>query len=283
MIKNILSWAHKLLTFPLLLLVIPLALISFIKRIFSSPSQERDWSDDQKIIPNADIHGDMVTVYNIRNFSYRSVSDYTPGYYDMEYDIRTLKHVWYIVEPFGWVPGSAHTLVSFEFENDIFLAISVELRKKKGLTFYPTKSLVHNYELMYVIADENDVIKLRSNYRKDPVYLYKTKASKKQSQELFLSMITRANELYKKPEFFNTFTNNCTTNIIRHVNAISPNKISRYAVETVFPRESDRLAYNLGLLESDTAFEKIKERSQINEKALLYANDENFSRKIRGR
>jgi hypothetical protein len=118
------------------------------------------------------------------------------------------------VEPFSGIPGSAHTLLSFEFENDIFVAISVEIRKEKGESYHPAKGLFDQYELMYVIGDEKDLIKLRANYRKDTVFLYPIKAEVEDIRSLFLDMIARTNKLKEKPEFYNTLTNTCTTNIV---------------------------------------------------------------------
>ncbi len=245
-----------------------------------TPSLKRDWSLDQAILPTAKIEGDLVTVKNIRNFSYASTTSYTPAYYDKTFDLNTLKKVWFIIEPFSGYVGAAHTFLSFEFEGDNFLAISVEIRKEKGESFSALKGLFKKYELMYVAGDERDLVKLRSNYRKDNVYVYPIRTTEENQRKLFLSMIARMNKLAEEPEFYNTLTSTCTTNIVAHVNEIVPKRIPLRS-EIFFPAESDRLAYDLGLIDTELSFEKAREHFLINERALKYADSLDFSHKIR--
>jgi len=131
------------------------------------PSNDREWTVDNSRLPHAEFRGPLVTVQNVRNFSYTSVSDYTPAWYDKTFDLRRLESVWFIVEPFSEWDGPAHTFVSFGFGGNEFVAISVEIRKEKSESFSPWRGLVRQYELAYVVGDERDLIKLRSNYRKD--------------------------------------------------------------------------------------------------------------------
>lgn len=244
------------------------------------PTNTADWSLDQQILPFATISDNLVTIENVRNFTYTSTSDYIPGYYTKTYDIDKIQSVDYIVEPFGDFSGAAHTFLSFGFEGGDYVSISVEIRKKKGQSFSPWKGLLKQYTLVYVVADEKDVVKLRTNYRKDDVYVYPTRIDQKHAQELFLSMIQRVNELYNKPEFYNTLSNTCTTNIVRHVNEISEIKVP-FNYRILLPGYSDKLAYDLGLLETDLPYEKIRERYQINSKAMEYSDSTDFSLKIR--
>src|SRR5437773_1611043 len=137
----------------------------------SSPWAERDWSPDQGLLARATIAGERVTIENLRNFSYQSTSEYAARYETRSYDLGKLDSVWFIVERFGDAPAIAHTFLSFGF-GDEYLAISVEIRKERGETYSPLKGLARQFELMYVIADERDVIGLRTNHRRDPVYLY---------------------------------------------------------------------------------------------------------------
>ncbi len=286
--------------------------------MFVRPSNDRDWNDDQALLPHAGIiqsalpvtperTGTKVSIRNIRNFAYTSTSEYVPAYYDKTFDLDRLKRVWFVVEPFSGFAGAAHTFLSFEFEKDPsdqvspiaastatatpttraaststseFLAISVEIRKEKGESFSAIKGLLRRYELMYVAADEKDVIKLRSNYRKDSVYLYPIKADKSKAQALFLDMSERMNKLETRPEFYNTLTNTCTTNIVSHVNKISPQRIP-FSLEVLFPAASDKRAYDIGLIDTDLSFEEARKKFQINERAIKYADDPDFSAKIR--
>ncbi|OHA84509.1 MAG: hypothetical protein A2408_00710 [Candidatus Yonathbacteria bacterium RIFOXYC1_FULL_52_10] len=254
--------------------------------ILVHPSNDRDWNADQAILPTADIMGDTVAIRNIRNFSYASTTSYTPAYYDKTFDVSKLVRAYYIVEPFSGYAGAAHTFLSFEFEDTNgkadFVAISVEIRKEKGESFSAGKGLLKQYEIMYVIADERDVVKLRSNYRKDQVFVYPVKADIENIRAVFLDMVTRANTLAEKPEFYNTLTNTCTTNIVSHVNKISPKRVS-FDLSILFPENSDKLAYDLGLIDTELSFEEARKTYLINERAEQFANDPDFSLKIRGR
>jgi hypothetical protein len=185
-----------------------------------------------------------------------------------------------MVEPFG-KGAAAHTLVSFGFGGNDFVAISVEIRKEKGESFSALKGLLRQYELMYVVGDERDLIKLRSNHRQDTVYLYPIRTTREKMREMFTSMLQRANELRVKPEMYNTLTNTCTTNIVRHVNEISPKRVPFHPA-VLLPGHSDRLAFDLGLIDTALPFEATRARHHINERALKYANDAQFSLRIRG-
>ncbi|MES2623502.1 MAG: DUF4105 domain-containing protein [Patescibacteria group bacterium] len=257
----------------------------FISHLVMAPSNIRDWSNDQDTLAYAQVvaSSSIVTLHNIRNFTYASTTSYNKSYYDRTVDVRTIKRVWYIVEPFSGIPGSAHTFLSFEFEDETFLAVSVEIRKEKGEEFNPIKGLFDQYELMYVWADERDAVKLRTNYRKDKLYMYPIKSTPEKVQKLFMHMINRTNDLVDHPEFYNTITNTCTTNIVDAVNQVSPGKIAMLNLGVLFPESSDKMAYNLGLfdVEVGTPFSEVRKMYYVNDKALKYADDVDFSTKIR--
>lgn len=260
----------------LLICVLVLCVVYFFKQ----PTNTADWSLDQQILPSVTISNERVTIENVRNFKYTSTGEYIPGYYTKTYDLTKITSVDYIVEPFGDFSGAAHTFLSFGFEGGEYVAISVEIRKKKGQSFSPWKALLKHYTLVYVVADEKDVVKLRTNYRKDDVYMYPTKIDKEHARRLFLSMVGRVNTLHDTPEFYNTITNTCTTNIVHHVNEISEVKVP-FSYKVLMPGYSDKLAYDLGLLDTTLPYDKIRERYKINEKAEKYADDPLFSIKIR--
>ena len=281
MYVKMLKRLKNLVLYPLFILSVIILVVFLAVNLLTSPSNDRDWLTDQTILAHAEIQKDFVTIKNIRNFSYASTTSYAVNYYDKTFDLNKIKKVWYIVEPFSGIPGSAHTFLSFEFEGNEFVSISVEIRKEKGESFSPIRGLFNQYELIYIIADERDAIKLRSNYRKDLVYVYPVKTSKEKIRELFVDMLERANELKENPEFYNTIVNNCTTNIAVHVNEIATDRIPLLNLRLVFPENSDRLAYELGLLDTDLTFEEARERYFINDRALMYADDPDFSIKIR--
>ena len=272
----------KIFSVILLIAIIALAIFVFSQK----PSNDRDWNDDQKVLAYAERDGNLVTVHNIRNFAYRASDDYDVAYYDKTFDLDKIKTVDYIVEPFSDFRGLAHTFLAFGFENETggidYIDISVEIRKEKGEGYSPWKGMARQYELMYVVADEEDVIKLRTNYRKDPVYLYPIDTFLEKKQLLFWDMLERANHLKDNPEFYNTIFSTCTTNILDHVNKIRQEKITKWDYRIFFPGYSDKIAYDVELLDTDLPFDEAREKFQINDLAEGWQEDENFSEVIRG-
>jgi hypothetical protein len=279
---NILLYLSGLLLKVITVFVVFLLCVYIVLQLVTNPSNTRNWNTDQKILSYGEIKGDLVTLQNIRNFTYASTTDYVQNYYNKTFDLQKIKKVWYIVEPFSGIPGSAHTFLSFEFENNEFISVSIEIRKEQGESFHPIKGLFNQYEIMYVWGDEKDLIKLRSNYRNDKVYVYPMKATKEKVQALFLDMIQRTNTIKDNPEFYNTVTNTCTTNIVKHVNVVTPKKVPLLNLSVFFPEGSDKLAYQLGLIDTTLSFEDARKKFYINDLASTYADDDNFSVKIRG-
>jgi hypothetical protein len=243
------------------------------------PSNDRNWTIDQRVLPTAEIEGDIAHIKNIRNFVYESVASYTPQYYDKSFDLTTLTSLDYIVEPFGNI-GAAHTFLSFGFLDGSYVSVSVEIRKEIGESFSPLKGVLRQYELTYVIADERDVVALRTNHRKDEVYLYPTTASVETIRTLFVDMLTRANELAERPEFYNTLTNNCIINIANHVNALVPKTVP-WDYTLIFPANSDVYAQKLGLIAQGMTIEEARAKYRINDAAERFADDPEFSDRIR--
>lgn len=245
------------------------------------PSNSREWTEDQKILPSVSIEGYRIRIQNVRRFRYRTVSDYVPGYADKELDLRRLQRVWYAVEPLStdW-KGLAHTLLSFEFSDGEFVVVSVEIRKEKGESYSPLKGLFRRFELMYVIADEEDAILLRTNHRQHDVYLYPIETTPARAQALFVDMMRRAQQLETKPEFYNTITNTCTTNIVRHIRRLVPDRIP-HSIKILLPGYSDRLAYDEKLIDHSASFEEVRKRHWISGRARRYTGTGHFSQWIR--
>jgi hypothetical protein len=261
-------------------IILGIFILLFLIWNIPQPSNDRNWTKDQQTLSYAEIEDNLVHVYNIRNFKYRSTTDYDIQYYDQTFDLDKIKNMYYIVEPFGEWEGAAHTFFSFEFEDDQYVAISVEIRKEEGEEFSAFKGLFKQYELMYVVGDERDLVKLRTNYRKDPVYLYPANTTKEKMQKLFLGMLAKANDLKNNPEFYNTLTSTCTTNLATHINKVNPGRVP-FSFKLLTPGYSDQLAYDLDLIQKQGTFEETQAYYHINEKALKYADDPDFSQKIR--
>lgn len=244
------------------------------------PSNYRDWSPDQAQLPTVELKSNQATVRNVRCCRYMNTEVYLPQYEDRVYDLDQIKSVDFIVVPFTNLPMLAHTMLSFGFNNGEHLAVSVEIRKEKGEEFGITKGFVNGYEIMYVAGDESDLVKLRTHYRLDDVYVYATKATPDQARKMLISVAHRMNQLAETPEYYNTLTNNCTSNIVEHVNELYPDRVP-FDLRTVLPGYSAELAYELGLLVDHGSFAETKRRARINELAYRADSRYDFSQQIR--
>ncbi len=260
--------------------VLPLEQVREKVAKIEQPSNYRDWSPDQAVLAHAEFDGDQIHVHNIRNCTYLTEDNYVVAHYDKTFDLSKLSSVDFITVPFKGMPSMAHTMLSFGFEGDDYVAVSVEIRKEKGEHYEFLNGVLRQYEIMYVVGDEHDLIGLRTNYRKDDVYVYPAKATKEQMRALFVDVFERVNKLRYEPEFYNTFTNNCTTNIVSHVNHLAPNLVP-YDYRVLLPGLSPELAYDLGLLDTKLPFEETKRRARVNDLASKYADSPDFSVRIR--
>ena len=244
------------------------------------PSADRPWILGQQRTAHALIEGDSVTITNLRDFRYHSAGHPRPAYDTRSYDLAKLQTVWFILAPFD--PdnrGPAHSFLSFGFADSQFVAISVEARREAGETYSILKGMLKRFEIMYVIGDERDLIGQRVA-RNDAVYLYPIRTSPEKVRRLFVQMLERANALERDPEFYNTLTNNCTTNILEHVNSIATRKIP-YGREVLLPGYADELARELGLLDTRLSIEEARKAFHINERARRAAQDSLYSLRIR--
>jgi len=247
------------------------------------PSNNRDWQTDVAVLPKATVEGDIITVHNIRNFDYRSETDYTPSYYDRRFDLSKLEGV-DLVAVYWMGPAIAHTFLSFNFADGQHLAISIETRKEKGEAYSTIKGFFRQYELYYVVADERDVIRLRTNYRHDPpedVYVFPVSGSLENGRRLFLEYMHQINALNTRPEFYNTLTTNCTTNIwvnsrvnAEHLPFSWKILASGYVPE--FLHEHGRLGSG-----SSESFAELQRRAHINARAQAADKAKDFSQRIR--
>jgi hypothetical protein len=185
------------------------------------PSNEGDWQPDVARLPRVEVQGGQLIVRNVRNFDYRTESDFTPRYEDRIYDLSTLRGVDGFMSYWG-SPAIAHTIMSWQFDNAPPLAISIETRKRKGQEYSAIKGFFKQYEIIYVVADERDVVGLRTNHRGEQVYLYRLKSTPKLARALLLDYVDSMNSLVERPQFYNALADNCTTTIRRHREHVDP-------------------------------------------------------------
>ena len=244
------------------------------------PSNDRDWQPEVAVLPYADIDGDLVTVHNIRNFDYRTETDFTPAYYDRTFDLRHLDRV-DLVAAYWMGPAIAHLFVSFGFGDD-YLTISVEARKDRTKPYGTVPGFFRQYELVYIVADERDAIRVRTNYRAEPpedVYLFRLTAPIENGRRFFLDYMRDINELRAHPRFYNTLTTNCTTMILTHADA-NPSHIP-YSWKIMLSGYAPEYAYEQGHIDRSLPFDELMRRSRINATARAADQAPDFSRRIR--
>lgn len=256
------------------------AVRSIITRRKHPETDSKIFRSDLAVMPFAEIGDDRITIRYVRDCRYRSEEDYDVRFYDLSFRLEDVKTVDFIVVPFKETQLLAHTMFSFGLADGRHFVISVEARLGADESYTAVAGAGRKYPLMYVIGDERDLILLRTAIRDVEVFLYKGKATPEQSQKLLVGMLERANKLYREPEFYDTLTNNCTTNLVQHINTIRPGRIP-YELRVLFPGHSDRMAYELGLLEIEGPFEYARAYAKINDLARSYADSAEFSKRIR--
>jgi hypothetical protein len=243
--------------------------------------QDRDWAPEYARLAYATIKGDLVTIHYIRNFDYRTETDFTPRYYDKTFDLRQLDSV-DLMASYWMGDAIAHTIVSFGFSGKDFLAISIETRRERDESYSSIAGFFKQYELFYVVADERDLIRLRTNYRKDPpeaVYLYRTVASPANARRIFLDYIREINSLAEKPEFYNTLTTNCTTSILTHTR-VNPGHLP-LSWKVLLSGYVPEYLYEHRRIDTSLSFAKLRQVSHINAAAEAADKAPDFSQRIR--
>lgn len=243
-----------------------------------APSNDRDWQADVARLPTATIDGSLLTVRNLRNFEYRSDNDFTERWETRTYDLDTLVGVDVFIS--FWGPTLyGHTIVSWEFADGQHLAVSIETRKETGEQYSAVTGFFRQFELYYVVADERDLIRLRTGHRGERVELYRTAASPQRDRALLLDYVREINALTEKPRWYNALTHNCTTTIWHHEKAVGMAHpfdwrllANGYLVD---------LAYEHGSVDTSIGLEELKRRSDITERARAARDGEDFSKAIR--
>jgi hypothetical protein len=247
---------------------------------FSSikPSHDRPWRPEVAVMPRAFIDGDRVRITGVRNFEYRTRDDFTVRYEEREVSVSHLMSLDFYLSYWSIGPVG-HTFLSFNFDNAPPISISIETRPEIGEGFQPVASLFKQFELIYVVGDERDLVRVRTNYRNEDVFLYRLRTSPEVARRLFLVYLDRINELADRPEFYHLFSNSCTINIVRYANLAG--RVGRLDIRHILNGWSDRYLYDAGVLDTNLPFEELRRRSHINEAALAAGNTKDFSERIR--
>ena len=277
--------ARRLLAFVLLALVAGIALTAAVLAPIK-PRADRVWAVDHAVQPVTRFEGHLAHVDQVRDFRHPAPGKFVAAYDPRTYDLDRLESVWFVLVPFGttW-RGPAHSFVSFGFRGDSthapdYVSISVEARREPGEHYSALQGLLKRFELLYVVGDERDLIGQRA-IDGDDVYLYPVHTTPEKMRRMFVEMLERANTLRTHPEFYNTLTNNCTSNLVDHVNAITPRKVPK-GIKTILPGYSDEVAYAIGLIETPLSLEEARRRFYVTKVARAAADKPDFSALIRG-
>lgn len=242
------------------------------------PSNDRAWQPDVARTAWAQINGDEVTLYNVRNCDYRTESDFTPHWEMRSVRLSQITGMDVAINYWG-SPWIAHPIVSFQFSDALPICFSIETRKTIGQEYSALAGLYRQYTLIYVVADERDLIRLRSNYRREDVYLYHTLASPAQARERFREYVRTINSLHENPRWYNAVTSNCTTSI-RNQRAVKLRVTWDWRI--LFNGKADEMLYqDRAIATGGLSFTELKQRSLINERARAANDGPNFSHAIR--
>jgi len=254
----------------LILLLAVFALFwAIVRHLRLRPSNERSWVNDNERIATANFDDGHVTIHNVRDFEWRSNRDFDERWIDVKIKLNEVSKIWFVLEYFD--PDRrqmAHTIMSFEMKDGTRISCSIEVRREKGERYHPIRGLFRQYELIYVWATERDVIGVRTRCRKRSVtHLFEAVVLGPGNERRMLeSYLNRTNKLSQNPEWYNTITNTCTTNIVRHVNEVYPGRVPR-AVAVLLPGLSPKLLQRNNLVKIKGTMEETLRNSIIDERA----------------
>ena len=247
---------------------------------FVTPNPNLDWAPEQSRMPIVKIEGDKVHVGNVRNFTWRTATDFTPGWYDRVYDLNKIESMYYVVAPFPFFEEAAHVFVCFGFSDGNAVAVSVEGRREKGRPYRLIASMFRQNQLIYIIGDERDVVGLRGAIWKTPVFFYPARTTNDRKRAIFVDMMERAHSLEEHPEFYHLITNNCMNNILFHMRRLGGRPVP-HDLAVLLTGLSDRVAFYLGYIDTDLPFEKARQAFRVDEWMQTTPLDEGFSKRLR--
>jgi hypothetical protein len=242
------------------------------------PSNDGAWLPDVARSASAEINGDAITFHNVRNCDYRTETDYTPRWETRTVRVSQITGIDLAIDYWG-SPWIAHPIVSFQFADTPPLCFSIETRKKVGQTYSAVGGLYRQFELIYIAADERDVIRLRTNFRHEQIYLYRTTISTAHARERFLEYVHALNILRDKPRWYNAITTNCTTSIrAQH----PPNERPPWDWRILLNGKADEMMYERHFISTDgLPFAELKARSLIDARAQAANDSADFSSLVR--
>lgn len=242
------------------------------------PRNDRAWQPEVGRLSAMHADGDRLTVTNLRHFEYRSESAFTPRWEQRTYDLSRVAGIDLFVCDWG-DPFIVHTIVSWEFDGDEHLAISIETRKEQGESYSALRGFFRQFELYYVVADERDLIGVRTDVRDERVRLYRLATSPEEARALLLRYAERINRLVDEPAWYNAFTNNCTTSIRLHAVELGIERPWNWRI--LLNGRGEELLYMRRMVNTSLPFDQLRAQSDITDASRAAAGDPEYSRRIR--
>lgn len=243
-----------------------------------APRNDRDWQPDVARTAWVDIDGDRLTFHDVRDFDYRSETDFTERWETRTLDLAKLQGMDLFMSYWG-APGIAHTILSWDFSDGQHLAVSIETRKEKGEEYSAVKGFFKQFEIYYVVADERDVIRLRTNYRGEEVHLYQLRTPVERARRLLLDYVRSINELHERPAWYNAANANCTTSITRHIRKIGI--AFPFDWRVIANGSLDAMLYENAIIDTSRPFPEVRRMTLVNARAEAADQDPAFSVRIR--
>ena len=263
----------------MMIILIPL-IVWILYLVLKTPTNTANWQTQYELLPTVDLEGDNISIKNMRDFRYHANDSIAEvRYLDQDYQLSKFKKAWYGISHFG-ANNLAHVFISFEFEDNQFLVVSIEARlEKEHQSYNPIKGAFRAFNKTVVLSTEQDVIGLRTHIRKERVHLYPLNVPELYTKPLLLNFLREAQVLNRKPRFYNTLVDNCMTGLLAQSDQFR-NIFSWFDLRIILPGGSDEIAHELDFFDSSKTLEQLRESSLIDPSGFSI-DDDDFSDKIR--
>lgn len=259
--------------------IVLMAMIFFVWLFLQRPSHDRDWEVGQEALPKITIDDEMVTIENYRNFIWYKDGSVDKNYETREFNLDELQSVDVFISHFDDFEGLAHIFLSFRFTDGKNIVVSLETRRETGEEFSPVLGVLRQFEIIYVVGSEEDIVGLRTNIRGERVYVYPTIATPEKSRELFLNLAEEINNIYQKPKIYNTLLRNCTNEITRQVEKMSELNFP-ITWKSILPGYFDEILYEMKIIPNARSFKETKKQHEI-DNAKVDNYSDNYTKQIR--
>ena len=246
--------------------------------VWIAPSQDGDWPPEVARLARASIDGDRVTIRNVRNFDWQGTDRFVERWEDRSYSLSSLNRL-DLITSYWAGPHIAHVMLSFGFDTGEQLVASIEVRRRRNQEYSTLKGFFRNYQLIYILGDERDLIRLRTAFRKERVYLYRLRTPPAVVQQVFLEYLRAINALAAEPRFYNTLATNCTTQV--RMAGLAAGLAIPWDWRLVLTGHTPEYLYARGAPDTRLPFEELRRRAQINDAADRAGNGALFSQAIR--